>query len=45
MLQKPVLKPDFNKVADEVLKHYAAFFSFEQRKQKLSKQQETENVR
>lgn len=45
MLQKPVLKPDFNKVADEVLKHYAALFSFEQRKQKLSKQQETENVR
>lgn len=40
MLQKPSLKPDFNKVADEILRHYAALFSYEQRKQKISKQQE-----
>ena len=34
MLQKPVLKPDFNKVTDEILKQYAALFAYEQRKQK-----------
>lgn len=34
MLQKAVLKPDFNKVADEILKQYAALFAYEQKKQK-----------
>lgn len=34
MLQKPVLKADFNKVTDEILKQYAALFAYEQRKQK-----------
>ena len=49
MLQKPSVKPDFNKVTDEILKQYAALFAFEQKKQKAAaettnKQQEN-NVR
>ena len=36
MIRKPVLKPDFNKVADEVLKQYAALFAYEQKKQNIA---------
>ena len=36
MIQKPVLKPDFNKITDSVLKQYAALFAYEQRKQKIA---------
>jgi len=43
MLQKPSLKPDFNKTTDEILKQYAALFAYEQRKQKAALQKQQTN--
>ena len=36
MLQKPFLKPDFNKITDEILKQYTALFTYEQKRQKAA---------
>jgi len=43
MIQKPVLKPDFNKITDKIIKQYAALFAYEKRKQMIAASRQQTN--